>query len=179
MEFPIPKDLLISPPNLHFFSHPCTRKIENGILVVEFSNLNLVQRSLDSNLVYFSFVNNYTGKKEFSQLFQNARVVIEDEIKENFISVFNLLNYTTSTSDLTDALIQVVPNPAQTEIRIQGLSESNYAVSIVDIFGKTVHSTPSYQAGSSIDLSGIPSGTYSVMLAGRHSKIIKKLVKIN
>lgn len=130
--------------------------------------------------MYFSFVNNYIGKKEFSQLFQNARVVIEDEIKEKFhFCCFNLLNYTTSTSDLTDALIQVVPNPAQTEIRIQGLSESNYAVSIVDIFGKTIHSTPSYQAGSSIDLSGIPSGTYTVMLAVRHSKIIKKLVKIN
>ncbi len=112
-------------------------------------------------------------------LFQNARVVIDNEIKEDFISVLNLLNYTTSTSNLPDAQIQIIPNPANGEILIGGLSEARYDLSIVDIFGKTVQRTSSYQAGSSIDLSGIPSGTYSVMLEGRHSKIIKKLVKIN
>ena len=179
MEFPLTADVLSSPPNLHFFSHPATRKIENGTLFVEFENLNLVQRSLDSNLEYFSFVNRYVGKKEPKFLFQNARVIVNDEFKETYTNVVHILNYTTSTDDLVAGQLLISPNPTSDEIRIIGLQETNWELTIVDMFGKTAHHLAEYAPNQPVSLKGIPTGCYHVILQSGPSKITKKLIKID
>ena len=74
---------------------------------------------------------------------------------------------TSGTRDLLAAnKLDVWPNPASTQIRI-GKGGEPVQLHIADVNGRLVRFYPSYSLGQSVNLSGLPSGNYTVITMGK------------
>ena len=76
---------------------------------------------------------------------------------------------------------QFYPNPASTQanMRIDMPQGGNYEVSIVDLSGRTVHTSSLHTCGSilyTINTSLLPSGTYIVLFQGEGAQVARKLI---
>ena len=76
---------------------------------------------------------------------------------------------------------QFYPNPASTQanMRIDMPQGGNYEVSIVDLSGRTVHTSSLHTSGSilyTINTSLLPSGTYIVLFQGEGAQVARKLI---
>lgn len=83
---------------------------------------------------------------------------------------------TLSTIDLTDTQLTIYPNPVSDVLRISNIDELGIEeVSIYNQLGQLVKSLES--AGSSIDVSSLPSGTYYLQLKTANGLSSKKFIK--
>ena len=90
-------------------------------------------------------------------------------------------DYLTSYAELTNAFVQVYPNPAKEYIEITQSSTENKETSVFisDISGRILIST-TMQQNTTISLQGIPQGVYFVLIKSSAGKrIIKKIAVID
>jgi hypothetical protein len=94
----------------------------------------------------------------------------------HFVDAEGLVN-NTRTSAFTPTAVEVFPNPAQKNIRID-LPEGNYTLQILDTTGKLV-TQQKYTAGTLLDIQQLPRGSYLLNLKHLESeqRYQAKLVK--
>jgi len=82
----------------------------------------------------------------------------------------------TSEGELTEALVNIYPNPADNLINVELTDDSYSQIEIINTTGVIVYSTEIKSALTSIDASEIISGVYFVIVKGNQNVIKKKLV---
>ena len=84
-------------------------------------------------------------------------------------------------ADMEQQFGQFYPNPAseKANLKVNLGNGGNYAVSIVDLSGRTVHTSTLQTAGQivySINTSRLASGIYNVVFSNGSQKVVRKLV---
>lgn len=78
-----------------------------------------------------------------------------------------------STGTLASNNLRIYPNPGASEIKINGLPEGTFDISIFQVDGKKIISRTISRSDTSIDISSLTSGIYFLSTNGFNAKFIK------
>ena len=88
--------------------------------------------------------------------------------------IFNFCNSLSIENNSVNDKILIFPNPANSEIKIIGL-QHDVTVTITDVLGRTIKTT--FSKNSSIEISNLPDGTYTISLFLNDKLTVKKFIK--
>lgn len=75
------------------------------------------------------------------------------------------------------ANISLYPNPTNGLLNIEGLTDGNYELSIVDVNGRIVKAANTYTANTSLDMTDIQNGVYLVHILKNNSERVIRIIK--
>lgn len=89
-----------------------------------------------------------------------------------------LPNLLLSVNDINISGVAIYPNPTMDVLNISGLAEGNYMISVIDLQGRTLTVAESTPNTTAIDVSGLSTGLYQVVISNGN-KILgsKKFIK--
>jgi len=140
------------------------------ITVSNNTNENIVQATINSNILTLSFVQDQHGSTEIT-------VMASDE-SESVSTSFNVtVNNTTGIDDIENISIKVYPNPVQDILSIDfdfGIERIVIYNSIGNI--KKIVSTKNLN-NCKVNVSDLPTGTYFISIEGKGNKTTKTIIK--
>lgn len=75
------------------------------------------------------------------------------------------------------ANISLYPNPTNGLLNIEGLTDGNYELSIVDVNGRIIKAANTYTANTSLDMTDIQNGVYLVRIKKNDAERVIRIVK--
>lgn len=134
---------------------------------------------------YYSFVYTKGGTVDSVQFDFDTTAVDKEDITFKFSTSWTSEDHAPAVSivqaDAEQAFGQFYPNPAtsQANMQIDLADGANYSVAIVDLSGRTVHTSHLNAAGNilyTINTSYLASGSYLVVFQNNDTRIVRKLI---
>ncbi|WP_379965102.1 PQQ-dependent sugar dehydrogenase [Epilithonimonas sp. UC225_85] len=107
----------------------------------------------------------------------------EDNSKQLYVAaangkIFKVKSNVLAVSDINTDQIQITPNPAKDIIYIKNINDKNLTAEIVDLTGRLILTTSVAESDKSIDVSGLKSGNYIMVIKKDDIKILStKIIK--
>ena len=89
---------------------------------------------------------------------------------------FGVIAAPSSINNIKQSQFNLYPNPTDGVFVIELEENSKYDVTVIDILGKTIYTSSINDMNTTIDLSGLEKGVYTVELKDRNSKYSEKLI---
>ncbi|MDR2235130.1 MAG: PQQ-dependent sugar dehydrogenase [Chryseobacterium sp.] len=108
----------------------------------------------------------------------------QDAQKELYVAavnsgkIFKITTGTLSTEELSHySPVRIYPNPASDKVFVEGFTEENRSAELISTEGKTVRENAKIENDGSIDITGIPTGVYYLILkSGDLKSFSQKLI---
>jgi hypothetical protein len=91
-------------------------------------------------------------------------------------AIINVRAVPVSVTDHPEPSLDIYPNPAQDQLTIQHSTAMN-RVQIFDIYGKLLQSEELDGTSTSLNVSGLSSGTYIVRITDDQNVVVRKFIK--
>jgi fimbrial isopeptide formation D2 family protein len=170
------------------YSHACTWKVENSMLIVTFDGINLVD-SFTNSLGSNGFITFKIKLKETIQINDEIRnkASIFFDFNDPIITneVIKTFGITVSTKDTViqsqkSKTISFVPNPTSASFKVvlQSYDTPIIELSIFNISGQWVKTIRNHKPSEEIDARDLPSGAYIIKVQTSTTSLYGKLIKI-
>jgi hypothetical protein len=165
-------------------SHDYAWKMENGVMVVLFENINLVDSFTNEPLShgFIKFDIKLNQSTRLGENFSNTAGIFFD-FNEPVITntVTSAVGYPSGTKDNRLAYkIIMKPNPTigQVSFISEDIKLDGFEATIFNLQGQAVHSTNIPKGQNQIDINALPSGMYFIQLQNAKVKYKTRIVKI-
>ncbi len=170
------------------YSHACTWKVENSILIVTFDGINLVD-SFTNSLGSNGFITFKIKLKETIQINDEIRnkasiffdfndPIITNEVIKTFGTTVSTIDPKEQTQK--SKTISFVPNPTSASFKVvlQSYDTPIIELSIFNISGQWVKTIRNHKPSEEIDARDLPSGAYIIKVQTSTATMYGKLIKI-
>lgn len=182
---PISGKFDVSSIRLIHSTHTCTWKVDNNVLIVDFPGIKLVD-SFTNKLgsqgeIRFS-IKLLPGREIGETVTNQAQIFFDynDPVATNKVtSTFGLVSHTNDTTSPAITTLELVPNPATSEVQIKGLSTTIHSdIFVFDFLGRLVYSGKLTNNNEKLKTYSFPEGVYQIVV--KEGDVIKvgKLVKM-
>lgn len=160
-------------------SHEHTAQLIGNVLVVSFNNINLPDSGANNaaSQGYFNMEAKLKpGLLSGTQILNTAYIYFDfnQPIVTNTV-VNTLFNLATGLEDLSLSF-DLMPNPANNQVRIKGEFDAGAVYEVVDALGRTLISAKMPTTGTNIDVSNLNSSVYLVKIKSGQKTGIQRLV---
>lgn len=132
--------------------------------------------SLPAWLTFNSETKEFSGIPDAVQVIM-IKLIATDEFGANISQEFKLtVKSAVSVSELTEDEVSIYPNPANDKIYVEIPNNNKSQLSIVDITGQELYSSPINSKKSEIDLRSFAKGIYFVKIKSSGKEVTKKIV---
>ncbi|WP_343632956.1 PQQ-dependent sugar dehydrogenase [Fluviicola sp.] len=171
----------IATSDLVYYQNTLFPEWNNRVLMVTLNGQRLVAMELNAQTTAVTDEDQY-----FQGLFGRLRDIAIGPNKEIYIATNSgtnpIIRLTPSNplsiTQLEDQPPLIIPNPAESYIQLANYQQADQ-VSILDLTGKTVLELKNVESGNQIDITKLPTGTYSVEVkyTGNDQVVRSKLIK--
>lgn len=170
-------DLLLHEQSPILAGHTTLDSVSDFTLLKFDLNGNLSENFGENGIVKTDLNNNSIDWARFSTLYQMNKAIVAGTSDEKIGIVRYWITNPLEVEDISiESKVQIAPNPTSNSFVINGLSQAQNKVEILDLTGKIIQEFKSVQNNQTLNLGAITKGTYIIKINSNDKTETKKLI---